>query len=414
MFQLPIFLARKLSQDKYQNKRQSPLLRLSLYAISLSLMVMLISLTIISGFKRQTSNFAYSQTGHMSIYPYGNVWLKSRSFFNFPEACKDLVRQTDEVLNIEGIVSELALLKTKENFEGIQLYGVEEHCSLAYFKEHISSGTMPSFLNQDSIYNPIVLPSQIAKEQHCKIGDNIRLYFFNSSIKLRSYKLVGIYESAGIKQMPALCPIASLRKLNKLSKKQYSRILIEVKNPNRAEEIADKIKKSFAQNSNLLGESQVSLNTGKELLPDLFLWLELLDSNVYLIIILMLLVGACSMITGLIIIILDKRQQIGILKAQGIQNIQIRLCFTFIASKLMFKGMLWANLLAFCFCFIQDQFKIIGMNPDYYYMDSIPIRFQWELWLGVNLGTILLLMFLTLITSSFISKIKPAEIMRED
>ncbi len=233
-------------------------------------------------------------------------------------------------------------------------------------------------------------------------------------IKLRTYKLVGTYESAGLKDMPALCPIASLRKLNKLQRNDYSRLMLMLDDASNSRDEADAIIKDFDTHSKVLGNSQIAINTGRELLPDLFNWLDLLDSNIYLILVLMLLIGAFSMITGLIIIVLDKRQQIGVLKALGIKDIQLRLAFTFLASKLMLQGVLWANVLAGLFCIVQAYLKPIALDPKNYYMDAVPIGFTPLYWLGLNIATIVLIMILMLGSTTIIAKIKPSEIMREE
>ncbi len=417
MIRFPLFLARRLSEDKYIKKsgrRQSPLLRLSLIAVGLSLGLMLVSTAIIVGFKQKVSDFAYSQTGHISLYAWGNSWLNNRAYIQLsPEFIKHL-NERPQTNALYPIITEMAMLKTKEDFVGLQLYGVEGNFNYPYFTDNIQKGYLPHFSEADSVAKPIVLPSEIAKDMQCHIGDNLKLYFMGDGIRLRTYKLVGTYESAGLKDMPALCSISSLRKLNKLPNNYYSRVMLMLNDESKAEKEAMAIIKDFEQKNQLLGDSQIAINTGRELLPDLFNWLDLLDSNIYLILVLMLLIGAFSMITGLIIIVLDKHQQIGILKALGIKNLQIRLAFTFLASKLMLQGVLWANLLAGGFCLVQAYLKPIALDPKNYYMDAVPIGIKPLYWLGLNLGTISLIMILMLGATSIIAKIKPSEIMREE
>ncbi len=417
MLRFPLFLAKRLSQDKYlkqSGRERSPLLSLSLIAVGLSLGLMLISTAIIVGFKKQVANFAYSQTGHISLYAWGNSWLTNRDYIKLSPDFLDALKKRQSIKALYPIVRDMAMLKTKTDFIGLQLYGVEEDFNDPYFTDNITQGYLPHFSEQDSVKKPIVLPNTIAKTMNCQLGDNIKLYFMGSGIKLRTYKLVGTYEAAGIEQMPALCSIGSLRHLNKLSDRAYSRLMLMLDDPNKAREEADDIIRSFEHQRALIGDSRVAINTGRELMPDLFNWLDLLDSNVYLILVLMLLIGAFSMITGLIIIVLDKRQQIGVLKALGIKDLQIRLAFTFLASKIMLKGVLWANILAGTFCFLQSSFKMIALDPKNYYMNAVPIGFEWGYWFGLNIGTVLLIMLLMLVATSIMAKIKPSEIMREE
>ncbi len=417
MIRFPLFLARRLSEDKYIKKsgrRQSPLLRLSLIAVGLSLALMLVSTAIIIGFKQKVADFAYSQTGHISLYSWGNTWLNNRAYIQLSPNFIDFIRERPKTKALYPLVTEMAMLKTKEDFVGLQLYGVEEGFSYPYFTDNIKEGYLPHFSEADSVAKAIVLPSEIAKDMQCRLGDKLKLYFMGEGIKLRTYKLVGIYESAGLKDMPALCSIESLRQLNKLPNNYYSRVMMMLENPSNARAETDAIIRDFDKHSDLLGESQIAINTGRELLPDLFNWLDLLDSNIYLILVLMLLIGAFSMITGLITIVLDKRQQIGVLKALGIKNLQIRLAFTFLASKLMLRGVLGANVLAGLFCLVQAYFKPIALDPKNYYMDAVPIGFNAFYWLALNLSTITLIMVLMLGATTIIAKIKPSEIMREE
>ncbi len=417
MIRFALFLARRLAQDKYIKKsgrRQSPLLRLSLIAVGLSLALMLISTAIIVGFKQKVSDFAYSQTGHISLYSWGNTWLNNRAYIDLSPEFIKAIEERPHTKAVYPLVTEMGMLKTKDDFIGLQLYGVEADFDYPYFANNITEGYLPHFSEADSIRKPIVLPSQITKAMKCKLGDNLKFYFMGRGVQLRTYTLVGTYESAGLKEMPALCPIASLRRLNKLDSNRYSRLMLMINDADDARKEADGIIQSFEEHSELIGNSEIAISTGRELLPDLFNWLELLDSNVYLILVLMLLIGAFSMITGLIIIVLDKRQQIGVLKALGIKNMQLRLAFTFLASKLMLRGVLWANVLAGAFCLLQGYFKVISLDPKNYYMDAVPVGFKLHYWLALNLGTIALIMLLMLGATTIIAGIKPAEIIREE
>ncbi len=417
MIKFSLFLARRLAQDKYTKnigRQQSPLLRLSLIAVALSLGLMLLSTAIIVGFKQKVADFAYSQTGHISLYSWGDSWLKNRAYVELSPEFIKAVREQNKVQAVYPLVTEMAMLKTKEDFMGLQLYGVEEDFNYPYFTDNIKEGYLPHFSAKDSVAKPIVLPEHIAKAMQYHLGDNLKLYFMGQNIQLRTYTLVGTYESAGLDQMPALCSVSSLRRLNKIGSRQYSRLMIMLDEGDDARQEADNLIKSLEDRSELIGNSRLAINTGRELLPDLFNWLALLDSNIYLILVLMLLVSAFSMITGLIIIVLDKRQQIGILKAMGISSMKIRLSFTFLASKLMLRGVLWANVLAGAFCLIQGYFKPLSLDPKNYYMDAVPVAFKLEYWIGLNLGTIALISLLMLATTTIIAGIKPAEIMREE
>ena len=156
------------------------------------------------------------------------------------------------------------------------------------------------------------------------------------------------------------------------------------------------------------------MNLGQELQPELFNWLAFLDTNVYALLSLMLLVGGFAMITGLIIIVLDKSRQIGILKALGATNSQLRQTFLLIAAHLILKGVLWGNILALTLSLVQRHYKVIKLNPANYFTDAVPIHFDLALWLGINVGTLLVILLMVIVPASLVSRIHPAESMRID
>ena len=164
----------------------------------------------------------------------------------------------------------------------------------------------------------------------------------------------------------------------------------------------------------LIGEENYGLNLGQELQPELFNWLAFLDTNVYALLSLMVLVGGFAMITGLIIIVLDKSKQIGILKALGATNRQLRQTFLQIAARLILRGIFWGNAIALVLSLAQRHFKIIKLNPANYFTDSVPIHFDLPLWVTINVGTLIVILLMVLVPASLVSRIHPAESMRMD
>ena len=164
----------------------------------------------------------------------------------------------------------------------------------------------------------------------------------------------------------------------------------------------------------LIGEENYGLNLGQELQPELFNWLAFLDTNVYALLSLMVLVGGFAMITGLIIIVLDKSKQIGILKALGATNRQLRQTFLQIAARLILRGIFWGNAIALVLSLAQRHFKIIKLNPANYFTDSVPIHFDLPLWVAINVGTLIVILLMVLVPASLVSRIHPAESMRMD
>ena len=409
------FLSRGLSRgDKAGTRRVSALLRLTTIGVALSLSVMLLSVTIILGFHRQIHEFAFSQTGHISLNGYGSNWKTSTTPVYVSPELLSFLRGEKGVSSVSPLIQQAGLLKTEGDFSGILLYGIDSTFRSRYFTEQIKSGTLPSFSESEYSRPPIVLPSHVARRMNYKVGDAVRIYFFGEKMRVRVFELQAIYESTGLELSPALCPISSLQRLNHWDENTYSRLIIMLQDPDAAYPTLEHLISTLQARPDLIGEENYGLNLGQELQPELFNWLAFLDTNVYALLSLMVLVGGFAMITGLIIIVLDKSKQIGILKALGATNRQLRQTFLQIAARLILRGIFWGNAIALVLSLAQRQFKIIKLNPANYFTDSVPIHFDLPLWVAINVGTLVVILLMVLVPASLVSRIHPAESMRMD
>ena len=409
------FLSRGLSRgDKAGTRRVSALLRLTTIGVALSLSVMLLSVTIILGFHRQIHEFAFSQTGHISLNGYGSNWKTSTTPVYVSPELLSFLREEKGVSSVSPLIQQAGLLKTEGDFSGILLYGIDSTFRSRYFTEQVKSGTLPSFSKSEYSRPPIVLPSHVARRMNYKVGDAVRIYFFGEKMRVRVFELQAIYESTGLELSPALCPISSLQRLNHWDENTYSRLIIMLQDPDAAYPTLEHLISTLQARSDLIGEENYGLNLGQELQPELFNWLAFLDTNVYALLSLMVLVGGFAMITGLIIIVLDKSKQIGILKALGATNRQLRQTFLQIAARLILRGIFWGNAIALVLSLAQRQFKIIKLNPANYFTDSVPIHFDLPLWVAINVGTLIVILLMVLVPASLVSRIHPAESMRMD
>lgn len=409
------FLSRGLSRgDKAGTRRVSALLRLTTIGVALSLSVMLLSVTIILGFHRQIHEFAFSQTGHISLNGYGSNWKTSTTPVYVSPELLSFLREEKGVSSVSPLIQQAGLLKTEGDFSGILLYGIDSTFRSRYFTEQVKSGTLPSFSESEYSRPPIVLPSHVARRMNYKVGDAVRIYFFGEKMRVRVFELQAIYESTGLELSPALCPISSLQRLNHWDENTYSRLIIMLQDPDAAYPTLEHLISTLQARPDLIGEENYGLNLGQELQPELFNWLAFLDTNVYALLSLMVLVGGFAMITGLIIIVLDKSKQIGILKALGATNRQLRQTFLQIAARLILRGIIWGNAIALVLSLAQRQFKIIKLNPANYFTDSVPIHFDLPLWVAINVGTLIVILLMVLVPASLVSRIHPAESMRMD
>ena len=409
------FIARGLARgERKDGERVSALLRLTTIGVALSLSVMLLSVTIILGFHRQIHEFAFSQTGHISLNGYGSNWKTSTNPVYVSPRLLSFLRAEQGISSVAPLIQQAGLLKTEGDFSGILLYGIDSTFRSRYFTEQVKSGTFPSLSNRTYDRPPIVLPSHVARRMNYKVGDAVRIYFFGEKMRVRVFELQAIYESTGLELSPALCPISSLQRLNHWDDNSYSRLVIMLHDPEAAYPMLEHLIATLQARPDLIGEENYGLNLGQELQPELFNWLSFLDTNVYALLSLMVLVGGFAMITGLIIIVLDKSKQIGILKALGASNSQLRKTFLLIAARLILRGIFWGNAIALVLSLAQRQFKLIKLNPANYFTDSVPIHFDLPLWLAINAGTLVVILLMVLVPAGLVSRIHPAESMRMD
>ena len=409
------FIARGLARgERKDGERVSALLRLTTIGVALSLSVMLLSVTIILGFHRQIHEFAFSQTGHISLNGYGSNWKTSTNPVYVSPRLLSFLRAERGITSVAPLIQQAGLLKTEGDFSGILLYGIDSTFRSRYFTEQVKSGTFPSLSNRTYDRPPIVLPSHVARRMNYKVGDAVRIYFFGEKMRVRVFELQAIYESTGLELSPALCPISSLQRLNHWDDNSYSRLVIMLHDPEAAYPMLEHLIATLQARPDLIGEENYGLNLGQELQPELFNWLSFLDTNVYALLSLMVLVGGFAMITGLIIIVLDKSKQIGILKALGASNSQLRKTFLLIAARLILRGIFWGNAIALVLSLAQRQFKLIKLNPANYFTDSVPIHFDLPLWLAINAGTLVVILLMVLVPAGLVSRIHPAESMRMD
>lgn len=409
------FIARGLARgERKDGERVSALLRLTTIGVALSLSVMLLSVTIILGFHRQIHEFAFSQTGHISLNGYGSNWRTSTNPVYVSPRLLSFLRAERGISSVAPLIQQAGLLKTEGDFSGILLYGIDSTFRSRYFTEQVKSGTFPSLSARTYDRPPIVLPSHVARRMNYKVGDAVRIYFFGEKMRVRVFELQAIYESTGLEISPALCPISSLQRLNHWDDNSYSRLVIMLHDPEAAYPMLEHLIATLQARPDLIGEENYGLNLGQELQPELFNWLSFLDTNVYALLSLMVLVGGFAMITGLIIIVLDKSKQIGILKALGASNSQLRKTFLLIAARLILRGIFWGNAIALVLSLAQRQFKLIKLNPANYFTDSVPIHFDLPLWLAINAGTLVVILLMVLVPAGLVSRIHPAESMRMD
>lgn len=407
------FIAKRIYFNSDRKKQVAkPAIRIATIGMALGLVIMIISLCVVMGFKREVRSKVIGFGSHIQI----SNFRSSQSYETLPIAAGDsllsALEQIEGVSHAQRYATKPGMIKTEDNFQGMVLKGVGQEYDLTFLRNHLIEGEIPAFT--DSIAsNQILISSALSKKLHVKLGDALYTYYIQENIRARKLKIAGIYETnfSDYDNLFVIGDIYTVTHLNKWEKDQASGIEVQIINYDDLENMAYQVSSHMDTFVDQYGNTYYT-QTIEDLNPQLFAWLGVLDLNVWVILILMLGVAGFSMISGLLIIILERTNMIGILKALGDTNRSIRTIFLYFSAFIIGKGMLWGNLIGLALCYIQYQWHVVKLDPVNYYIDSVPIYFNGCIWLILNLSTLLVSILILIGPSYLISRIHPAKSIR--
>lgn len=408
---LELFIARKLHFNEHgKKKKSSPAVKIATLGVALGVAVMIVSIAIIIGFKGEVSNKAIGFLSHAQISGFNNQSRLNNPPIAFDTALIDSIKTDSRVAYVQPSVDASAVLKSDTDFYGAVLKGIDSTYNRGFFENAIIEGEFPQ-LNTPKPTNQILVSQNIANSMQLNVGSEMLCYFINSeNFKVRKFKVSGIY-STNFSDYDDIYIVGDLRtaqQVNDWESDMYSRLEIMLKDASQAKEYSNDLLFNILANRDRYGTNYF-VNSVYELNPQLFSWLDLLDMNVWIIIILMLLVGGFTIISGILTIILERSSTIGTLKAIGANNTLIRKVFIQLAGFLIIKGLIWGNIVGLLLCFIQYQFKVIKLDPVIYYISSVPIDINWGIILALNIGTLIVTTIMVILPTYIISNIKPSE-----
>jgi lipoprotein-releasing system permease protein len=313
-----------------------------------------------------------------------------------------LVPQQKGVVFLQTFATKAGIIKTEEAFEGIVLKGVGSDYNWDFLAKHLKEGALP-ILNDSQVSPSILISSLTANRMQFKLGDALFVYFIQEPPRVRKFKISGIFDSGmgELDELYAFVDIKQVQKLNNWSKFEVSGYEIGL---NQLEDMAH-MQTSLSE----FVPFNMSINTIAEMYPALFDWLILLDMNVLIILLLMLAVAAINMVTALLILILERTQMIGLLKAMGAKDQLISEIFIWMAGQIIIKGLFFGNLIGLGLAFLQQKFAWLKLDQKSYYLNQVPIEFDWQLIIGVNFLSFFICMILLLIPARFVAKVNPVK-----
>lgn len=407
------FIARRLYKNEQGSRKVSrPAVLIAQVGVALGLAVMLVTIAVSFGFKYEVRAKAIGFGSHLHVSNYdGGQALES-----LPIAADSALMATltgfEEVAHVQSYATKPGVFRTESDFMGYMLKGVGEDYDLSFYAQHLKEGTIPRF-SGDSISNHILISREIANKLQLSVGDRVDSYFLQGALRARRYTVAGIYET-GFSEYDRLFVLTDLRAvqaLNRWEPLQVTGVEIMLTDFGEVEDMNWELGTLLDRTEDPYGEEyfvQSVIDTN----PGLFAWLDVLDMNVWLILSLMLGVAAFTMISGLLILILERTQFIGVLKALGAANASVRRIFLRFALLIVCKGMLWGNVVGLGLCALQKCTGLITLDPANYYLDTVPIAFNWGFILMVNIVMFVLSALVLIVPSGLISRIHPTKAMR--
>ena len=402
-----LFLAKRIiAGKKYKNSISSPIIKIAITAIALGIIIMLIAVATASGLQSKIRDKMAGFKGHVQIVNYDNnnsdvsISPISKEQDFYPE-----IPTIEGIKNIQVFASKGGLIRTDTSFEGIVFKGVSSDYDWTFFKEYLIAGKLPDF-NQKRTRD-VLLSQTIIDRLQLKLNDTITATFLKlSKSKLpsnRKYIITGIYNS-GFAQFDKNIMIGDIREVQQLNKWTDNQV-------GGFEVLLDSFDDIQQKTEEIYKEVSLTLNAKSivDTYPAVFDWIKLFDNNVWFIIGIMILIAGINMITALLVLILERVQIIGILKALGSNNGSIRKVFLYNATYLILKGLFWGNLIGLFMIGIQHYLKLIALNPETYYVTTMPVQISlWAVFL-LNIGTLVLCVLMLIIPSYIITKINPSK-----
>jgi len=409
---LEYFIAKRLITAKdYKSSISAPIIKIAISAIAIGIIMMIVSVATGIGLQQKIREKVSAFNGQIIISNYDNnnseitlISISKKQDF-YPK-----FKSVPEVTHIQAIVSKAGIIRTENAFEGIVFKGVGADYNWNNIKEYLVEGRLPDF--SKSLNEEVIISRFLADRLNLKLGDSFNTFFVKEEQgklpNIRRFKITGIF-SSGFQDFDASYIIGDIRhiqRINKWNADQIGAFEVFVKDFTRIKETGNQIYEQIPSN--------LDTKTITEKYNYIFDWLQLFDFNIVVILGIMILVATINMVVALLVLILERTQMIGILKALGADNWTVRKVFLYNAFYLIVRGLFWGNLIGISLLLIQQQFGIVHLNPENYYVNQAPVYLNWTYIVLLNLLTITVCFLVLLIPSYLITKISPVKAIRFD
>lgn len=416
------FIAKRiLNRGQEKNNISSPIVKIGITGIALGVAVMIITMAVVTGFQQQIINKITTFASHLQINDYDQNQSLEPNPITFDNQLLKKITASENVKHIQAFATKNGILKTKTENEGIVLKGISSDYDWSNLKPYLAQGELLA-INKDSINKNIFISQTLAKKLNLKLNQKLLIYFmtkkklvdttFNGQNyidyepRVKDFYVKGIFNTgfSDLDKNLVFVDLKHIQKLNYWKENEVAGYEIYLKDFNLLEPSLEKLNDVVGYN--------YTISSVKQLNSSIFSWLEMIDVNAIIIITLMVLVAAINMISALLILILERTNLVGILKALGLANSNVRKIFFYVSLQLLAKGLFFGNLIGIGFCWAQLQFKFAKLNPVTYYLEFVPINLSITHILLINLGTIITCLIMMFLPTLILNKITPIKAIR--
>ena len=410
----PLYIAKRIYSDQGDKRKVSrPAIRIATIGVAIGLAVMIVTVSVVLGFKHTIRDKVVGFGSHIQVHNIMNYNGSDPHPICANDSLMKAVGKLPGVAKAERFSMTQGILKTDEDFLGIAIKGIAEEYDTTFLSQHLIAGNITSFSDKTSKYK-LLVSKMIADKMRLKAGDKVFGYFIdNQDVRTRKFTISGIYQTNMTRFDETLCftDLHTANKLNGWTDNQVTGIEVLVKDFEKVNDTANQFIDNINRTSDEQGNSLTS-ETIYELYPQVFSWLELLDINVWIILALMVCVAGFTMISGLLIIILERTQMIGILKALGARNNTVRHTFLWFSVFIIGQGLFWGNIVGIGIVLLQKYTGFITLDAQTYYVSEAPMELNLPLIALINIATLFICVFVLIAPSYLISHIHPAKSMR--
>lgn len=409
-----LFIAKRIYRSNEGGKEVSkPAIRIAMSGIAIGLAVMIVSVAVVIGFKHEVRDKVVGLGSDLIITNFD----AQKSYETIPveagDSLLDELRATVGVKHVQRYSTKPGMIMTGEDFLGMVLKGVASEYDFSFLQKHLVAGEIPAFTDTASS-NRVLVSQTIANKLKLNLDDKLYTYYIEGkNVRARRLQVAGIYQThfTAFDDLFLITDMYTVNRLNNWKAGQVSGIELEISDDGRLEAMKDLLHEKVDMQTDRYGNTYYT-QTVEEANPQIFAWLDLLDMNVWVILVLMTGVAGFTMISGLLIIILERTNMIGVLKALGADNLSIRKIFLNFSVLLIGKGMLWGNVIGLAFCFVQTRWEVFKLDPATYYVNHVPVEMNWALYVLLNVCTLLVSVLMLIGPSYLITRIHPAKSIR--